>query len=303
MTKFLIETKGLIKQFKDFVPVRNLDLQVKKGEVYGFLGPNGAGKTTTIRMLLGLIKPTAGEVYIFGKPLAQNRIEILKKVGSMVESPSYYGHLTGFENLEVTGKLLGLEPGEIDRVLEIVRLTEWKDKQVRKYSLGMKQRLGIAQALLGRPELLILDEPTNGLDPAGIHEIRDLIISLPRQMNMTVLVSSHILSEIELVADRVGIIHMGKLLFQGGLQELRERSKARLRIDAQPLLEAGNYLLHEGYHVEKEETSLYIDAAAANAAKVNRKLVENGYEVSHISEDKKSLEDIFLRLTEEAKSL
>ncbi|MFT9849724.1 ABC transporter ATP-binding protein [Aneurinibacillus sp. REN35] len=303
MSSLVIETEKLTKKFKDFMPVESLSLQVKKGEVYGFLGPNGAGKTTTIRMLLGLIRPTHGEVRIFGKELIRNRIDIAKKVGSLVESPSYYGHLTGYENVEITRKLLGIERQHVDRVLSIVRLTEWKHKKVKTYSLGMKQRLGIAQALLGNPELLILDEPTNGLDPAGIQEIRDLIVSLPEQMGMTVLVSSHILREVELIADRVGIIHKGRLLFEGELAELWAQHEAKLRIETSRVDEAARLLFNVGYRVEKREQALYIDTDKSRAAEINRQLIMSGYDVSHISEERKTLEQIFLELTKGAQSV
>ena len=212
---YIIETSSLTKKFGKFLAVDSIDLQVPKGGIYGFLGPNGAGKSTTIRMLLGLIKETKGQVTVFGKSIKEERLAILKRVGSMVETPSYYGHLTAYENLEVTRKILGIEKREINRVLEIVKLTDVQHKAVKKFSLGMKQRLGIAQALLGNPELLILDEPTNGLDPSGIIEMRELIKSLPEEYGITVLLSSHILSEIELIATHVGIINKGKLVFQG----------------------------------------------------------------------------------------
>lgn len=303
MTAFVIETNNLTKTFKGFKPVDALSLQVKKGEVYGFLGPNGAGKTTTIRMLLGLVRPTKGEVRIFGKPLERYRLEIARKVGSMVETPSYYGHLTGYENLEITRKLLDADRKDIDQALEIVRLAEWRNKKVKTYSLGMKQRLGIAQALIGRPEMLILDEPTNGLDPAGIHEIRDLIVTLPEQMDMTVLVSSHILQEVERIADRVGIINRGKLLFQGELAELQNRSRAKIYVEADRPDEAARMLFNAGYRIEKKEGALYIDADKSQAAEINRSLILNGYDVSHISEERKSLEDIFLEMTREAQSV
>ncbi|AJD29928.1 ABC transporter ATP-binding protein [Clostridium sporogenes] len=220
MSNFIIETKNLTKSFESFNAVSNLNLQVKKGRIYGFLGPNGAGKSTTIRMLLGLIKPTNGEINIFGKSIKENRIKILKNTGSLVESPSYYANLTAYENLKISAKILNLKESYIDDVLETVKLTEWKNTQVKKFSLGMKQRLGIALALIGEPDLLILDEPTNGLDPEGIHEIRELIKELPKINGMSVLISSHILSEIQIMADDIGIINLGKLLFQGSLDEL-----------------------------------------------------------------------------------
>lgn len=209
MNQYIIETNKLSKKFGNFIAVDNIKLKVPKGEIYGFLGPNGAGKSTTIRMLLGLVRPTNGNVTIFGKPMKECRLEILTNIGSMVEYPSYYGHLTAYENLDLARRILEIDQKEIDRILEIVKLTDVKNKVVKKFSLGMKQRLGIAQALLGNPELLILDEPTNGLDPSGINEIRDLIRSLPKIQGVTVFVSSHILNEIELIASHVGINRVG----------------------------------------------------------------------------------------------
>lgn len=188
----MIRTENLSKQFGKFKAVKGIDLKVPEGGVYGFLGPNGAGKSTTIRMLLGLIKPTEGKAFLFDKSIKTNRMEILKQVGSMVESPSYYGHLTTYENLKIISEIRGNDEREIDRVLEIVKLKDSKDRKVKNFSMGMKQRLGIAQALLGNPKLLILDEPTNGLDPSGIHQIRDLIRDLPQKTGVTILVSSHI---------------------------------------------------------------------------------------------------------------
>ncbi|WP_010497855.1 ABC transporter ATP-binding protein [Paenibacillus elgii] len=303
MSEFILETKRLSKQFKSFAAVKGVDLQVRPGEVYGFLGPNGAGKTTTIRMLLGLIRPTQGEVRVFGQDLARHRLDILRRVGSLVESPSYYSNLSAYDNLEITRKLLGARKTDIDKVLETVRLSEWRNKKVKTFSLGMKQRLGIAQALLGNPMLLVLDEPTNGLDPAGILEIRELIARLPEERGLSVLVSSHILNEIELIASRVGIIYKGELLFQGSLQELREQNKTMLRIDAAPLVEAGNFLLARGHQVEKRHNSLYVDMSATSAARLNRELVTAGFDVSHVSENTPSLEDIFLTMTKGAQSL
>ncbi|SDD01385.1 ABC transporter [Melghirimyces thermohalophilus] len=179
MTKFLVETHHLTKQYKGRFSVNHLDLRIAQGEVYGFLGPNGAGKTTTIKMLLGLVKPTKGSVQIFGEDIAENRKEILRKTGSLVESPTYYGHLSGYDNLQMIARFLGLSDQKVEEVLQLVRLSDAADQPVKSYSLGMKQRLGIAAALIGDPQHLILDEPTNGLDPAGIREIRELITRLP----------------------------------------------------------------------------------------------------------------------------
>lgn len=211
----IITTTGLCKQYGKVLRVKDLDLSVPEGVVYGFLGPNGAGKSTTMKMILGLARPTAGTITVFGRQVNnRNRLEILKDVGSLIESPSYYGHLTGAENLRIIGTLKGVPDKDIGRVLQIVRLENQKEKKVGQYSMGMKQRLGLACALLGNPKLLILDEPTNGLDPAGIQEMRELICSLPQQCGMTVMVSSHLLSEIEQIATNVGIISKGELVFR-----------------------------------------------------------------------------------------
>lgn len=220
----IIETKNLTKSYADFAAVSGINLHIPRGQVYGFLGPNGAGKSTTMKMFLGLTKPTNGSFVIDGKTYPKNRVEILKEVGSFIEAPAFYGNLSGKENLEIIGKILGLPKSAVTDALELVGLTQYKDRLAKKYSLGMKQRLGLAGALLGRPPILILDEPTNGLDPVGIHEIRTLIRSLPQKFDCTVLVSSHLLSEIELMADKVGILNHGRLLFEGTLGELKQEA-------------------------------------------------------------------------------
>ena len=217
----IIETKNLTKGSGEQMRVNKLDLAIPEGCVYGFLGPNGAGKTTTLKLLLGLLKPTDGTITFFGQKMTeQNRLSILRHTGSLIENPSYYGHLTGLENLQIMAKLKKVPAAEIEKVLRTVRLYEQKDKKVKQYSLGMKQRLGIAMALLGNPRVLILDEPTNGLDPAGIQEMREFIKDLPMTHQMTVIVSSHLLSEVEQMADMVGIIHHGELVFQGTMATL-----------------------------------------------------------------------------------
>lgn len=217
----IIETENLTKSYAGFTAVSDVNLHIPKGTVYGFLGPNGAGKSTTMKMFLGLTKPTSGSFTIDGKKYPDNRVEILKEVGSFIEAPAFYGNLSGEENLEIIRKILELPPSSVSEALEIVGLTPFKRRLAKKYSLGMKQRLGLAGALIGEPAILILDEPTNGLDPVGIHEIRTLIRSLPKKFNCTVLVSSHLLSEIELMADNIGILNRGHLLFEGTLNELK----------------------------------------------------------------------------------
>lgn len=300
----LIQTINLTRRYGKQIVVKDLNLEVKQGEVYGFLGPNGAGKTTTIRMLLGLIRPTFGEVKLFGKPLNNHRREVLRRVGALVESPSYYGHLTGRENLEVTRRLLGLPWERIDEVLSLVRLTKAADKKVKKYSLGMKQRLGIASALLGKPDLLILDEPTNGLDPAGIQEIREFIMDLPKQYGISVLVSSHLLSEMEQMATQVGIIHQGKLIFQGSITTLQKKSRPRIRFGVGDPREAQHVLQSRGWQVSLQEGELWIDGLDRNAtAQIVECLVKEHFSVYRVEEVKPSLEEIFLRLTGKEESL
>lgn len=219
---YMITTEHLTKKYKNFVSVNNVSLHIRKGSIYGFLGPNGAGKSTTMKMLLGLTVPTKGSFSIDGKHFPEDRMDILKEIGSFIEAPSFYANLTGRENLDVIRRILGLPKESVEDALELVGLTEFGDRLAKKYSLGMKQRIGLAGALLGKPPILILDEPTNGLDPSGIHEIRELVKSLPGLYDCTILISSHMLSEIELMADDIGILNHGRLLFEGSLDELRQ---------------------------------------------------------------------------------
>ena len=221
MNNTILEIKNLSKKSGNSYRVKNLSMSIPKSCVYGFLGPNGAGKTTTLKMILGLIKKDAGEIKMFGEDVsAKNLLSLLHKTGSLIENPGGYPHLSGLENMQIIAKLKGVNESEIEKALKTVRLYEQKDKKLGAYSLGMKQRLGIAMALLGDPKFLILDEPSNGLDPAGIMEIRNLITSLPKERDITVLISSHLLNEIEQMADYVGIIHQGQILYQGKLSEL-----------------------------------------------------------------------------------
>lgn len=221
---YILETEHLSKQSGKTYRVRDLSMAVPEKCVYGFLGPNGAGKSTTLKMILGLVHPDQGSIRIFGEATnAANRLSILRQTGSLIENPGGYGHLTGLENMQVIQKLKGVKEEEIGPALKTVRLYDQRDKKLRNYSLGMKQRLGIAMAILGNPKLLILDEPTNGLDPAGIQEMRQLICSLPKERDMTVIISSHLLSEVEQMAGQVGIIHHGRMLYQGALADLESR--------------------------------------------------------------------------------
>jgi lantibiotic transport system ATP-binding protein len=295
----LIETRALTRRFGSRIAVDDLDLSVPAAGVYGFLGPNGAGKTTAIRMLLGLIRPNAGEVRLFGVPVAGNRAPLMRRVGALVESPSLYPHLTGRENLEVTRRLLGAPRNLIDLALDTVKLTKDADRRVREYSLGMRQRLGLALALLNKPELLILDEPTNGLDPAGIHEMRDLIRRLPDEFGVTVFLSSHLLSEVEQIAGHIGIIHEGKLLFQGSLTELQTKQQARLIVGVKQIDAAIDCLTKAGWNVHRSvERLLSVEAKTSDdAIEINHLLVEHRLDVFHIALAQPSLEDIFLTLT------
>ena len=218
---YILETDHLSKQSGNTYRVNDLSMAVPENCVYGFLGPNGAGKSTTLKMILGLIHPSQGSIKLFGTVMnSANRLSILRQTGSLIENPGGYGHLSGLENMQIIQKLKGVSEAEIAPALKTVRLYDQRDKKLSNYSLGMKQRLGIAMAILGNPKLLILDEPTNGLDPAGIQEMRQLICSLPKERNMTVIISSHLLSEIEQMADQVGIIHHGRMLYQGTLADL-----------------------------------------------------------------------------------
>ena len=221
---YILETSRLAKKHGNTYRVKNVGLHVPRRSVYGFLGPNGAGKTTTLKLVLGLIRPDGGSVTMFGETMdKRNKLSLLRQTGSLIESPGGYGHLTGLENMQIIQKLKGVNEEEIVRALKTVRLYEQRDKKLKNYSLGMRQRLGLAMALLGDPKLLILDEPTNGLDPSGIQEIRELIRTLPKERDVTVIVSSHLLGEVEQMADYVGIIHHGEMLYQGTLAELESR--------------------------------------------------------------------------------
>ncbi|OZI13238.1 ABC transporter ATP-binding protein [Bacillaceae bacterium SAS-127] len=222
---YIIETTNLTKEYKNFKAVNQVNLHVKKGRIYGFLGPNGSGKSTTMKMLLGLTKLTSGSFKVSGKTFPNSREDILKNIGSIIEAPSFYGNLTGRENLDIIRKILGLPKDSIDEALQLVGLDEFGDRLAKKYSLGMKQRLGIASALIGNPPILILDEPTNGLDPLGTHEIRNLIVSLPEKTGCTIIISSHLLAEMQLMAQDIGILNKGRLLFEGSMGELIEKAQ------------------------------------------------------------------------------
>lgn len=295
MNNYIVETNQLSKDFSGEVAVNQLSIHIRKNEIYGFLGPNGAGKSTAMKMLLGLLQPSHGSIKLFGKTFNSNQISLLSNVGSLIEEPSYYANLTGYENLEIIQRLLKLPKENIDKVLKIVKLYEQKDKLVKNYSLGMKQRLGIALAIIKFPKLLILDEPTNGLDPAGIQEIRELIKSLPQKYDMTVIISSHILSEIEQMATTVGIINKGKLLFEGQLTELEEDEKYLFETSDDALAE--QLLMRKGFELEENQSIVLKDYNKANIAAAVKVLVANDIDIYQVRMVRKSLEEVFLDMT------
>lgn len=301
----VITTDSLTKKYKDKTVVDQLDLRVPGGSIYGFLGPNGAGKSTTLKMLLGLIRPTKGNIQIFGKEICSgNRLSILAATGSLIESPAYYGHLTGKENLQIICTLKNVPEKDISRVLSIVRMEEQQNKKVSQYSLGMKQRLGLAAALLGKPKLLLLDEPTNGLDPAGIQEIRELICSLPDALGITVLISSHLLSEIDQMATHVGIINQGELIFQDSLHVLHERSRSKILLHTSDNQKALQYLKHSGISSQWQDGRIMLNTLEDNRImQAVSLLVNSGIGILRLEEHQMSLEEIFLHLTGKQVSL
>jgi ABC-2 type transport system ATP-binding protein len=300
MNNLIIKTTSLNYTFSNgFKTLQDVNLQVPQGSVYGFLGPNGAGKTTTLRLLLGLLKKQDGAIEIFGEDLTNNRISILKRIGSLIEQPSLYGHLTAKENLEIYRKLNGVTKQRVVDVLHLVGLEDTGSKKAKQFSLGMKQRLSIAIALLHQPQLLILDEPTNGLDPNGIIETRELIKRLNVEFGVTILVSSHILAEIEKMASHVGIIHKGKFLFQGTLQELQhmKAKESQLQV-ATSNNDAALQLLQSQFKVERQNGHLVLPfTSKQESARINRTLMESGLEVHHLHAQQTNLEQLFIDLT------
>lgn len=293
----IVATDNLSKEYDGVYRVQELDIRIKEGDIYGFLGPNGAGKSTTMKMLLGLVKPTSGTIEIMGKPFNEkNRRDILASVGSLIESPSYYGHLTGRENMEIIRRLLDLPKKNIEEAVHIVRMENQMEKKVKNYSLGMKQRLGIAMALARFPKLLILDEPTNGLDPAGIEEMRELIKTLPKQYGMTVMISSHILSEIDQMATVVGIINQGCLIFQERMSVLDMQREPQIVLRTSD--NNRTYQLLKKTNPQRTADGLQIGALSdEQIGAVVQCLCSNGISVYRVEEHRESLEDIFLTLT------
>jgi ABC-type multidrug transport system ATPase subunit len=301
----VIEISRLTKRFKDVLAVNELDFEVHRGDVFGFLGPNGAGKSTTIRMLLSLISPTSGTIKIFNKTLQENRREILANVGAIVEKPDFYQYLPAIKNLEILAKISGKEVTRkrIFELLELVGLQDRANSRVKTYSHGMKQRLGIAQALLHNPELIVLDEPTTGLDPQGMKEIRDLIIRLSKEENKTIFLSSHILSEIEIVANRMIIINKGSKIVEGEVSELLNSSTLKVTFEVEDT--AAVIKILEGTRWNRiiesiSEKKIVVSIEQSAIPVLNKYLVENGVMVNAII-PVRSLEDYFLTITSGAK--
>lgn len=303
MISNVLQIKNLQKEFKDTQVVNLSSLSVQQGEIYGFLGPNGAGKTTTMKMILSLISRTAGDIEVFGQSIGTDK-QYLNQIGSMIEEPSYYPNLTGYENLLVFQKILGFDKKNIQETLKIVGLDQPKNKKklVKDYSLGMKQRLALAFALVKKPRLLILDEPTNGLDPAGIHEIRELIIKLAKEHGITVFISTHILSEVEHIADRVGIINHGQLVYEGEIRKIQSNKWLEVRGDFRGLREAISQVLF-GYPckiLEIQEDKLKLtDLADQEISSLLRDLIVEKVPIYEVKQEQETLESIFLNLTKE----
>lgn len=297
----VIETKALCKQYGPHTAVDHVELHVPQGCVYGFIGPNGAGKSTTMKMLLGLIHPTAGRVRLLGQELTEkSRLPLLRQTGSLIESPAGYLHLTAQENLEIVADLKGVPHKDIGRVLDIVHLTQDRSRRVGQYSLGMKQRLGIAMALLGSPKLLILDEPTNGLDPAGIQEMRALIRNMPAATGATVLISSHLLGEMEQMVEQVGIIDHGHILFEGPLTELQRHSRGNVTLRLLDPAKAAPILRANGLTARSDSCVVTLPPLQdALLADLVQKLAACGAGVVELTPHTKTLEEIFLSLTSE----
>lgn len=302
MNGYIVNTEHLSYSFNRDVPVlTDVDLKVPSNSIYGFLGPNGAGKTTTLRLLTGLLRNQRGEISVFGKNFIKHRIEILKNMGASVEQPSLYQHLTGRENLEISRLIYRCTRKRIEEVLEMVGLVAAGNKKVKQYSLGMKQRLSIAIALLHQPELLVLDEPANGLDPNGIIETRALIIQLNKEFGTTVLVSSHILAEVEKIATHVGIIHKGRMLFQGTLKTLQQMQTGQSTLEIQTSNdESAMALLGNEFSVHKTSDGISMPFRdREQAAMINRRLVEKGVDVYALHPRGLGLEEIFIDLIAE----
>lgn len=298
----ILQTNRLTKTIDGRDLVKNVNIHVKKGEIYGFLGPNGAGKTTVMKMITNLWKPTAGEVLLFGKRLTHSSYEELKRMGIMIEFPSFYEHMSGTDNLQLHCEYMGYyTPGSVENALEMLGLSDAAKKPVKSYSLGMKQRLGIARAILCKPELLVLDEPTNGLDPAGIKQIRELFRMLCTEYGITIMISSHMLSEVESIADTIGVIHQGTMRKEISMRDISERNTAYIELAVGDSGKAA-YILADQLGLEHfkvlDGRQIRIYEAGIDTDEIARALAVQGAEIRAIGAKAENLEDYFLKLTE-----
>ncbi len=301
---YILQTSHLSKTIGGKNLVADVSIHVKKGEIYGFLGPNGAGKTTVMKMITNLWKPTAGMVVLFGNTLEPASYEVLKRMGSIIEFPTFYEHLTGRENLKLHCEYMGYyNKGSIEEALEMLSLAEAADKPVKSYSLGMKQRLGIARSILCKPEFVILDEPTNGLDPAGMKQIRDLFRMLCTEYGMTFMISSHLLSEIESIADTVGVIHHGRIVNEISMKEIAEMNKAYVELVAEDTRKAA-YVLADKMQLTNfkivDDSKIRIYESGVTTQSISKELIVNGVSLTSINYHRENLEDYFLKMTGEA---
>lgn len=301
---YILQTSHLSKTIGGKNLVTDVSIHVKKGEIYGFLGPNGAGKTTVMKMITNLWKPTAGMVVLFGNTLEPASYEVLKRMGSIIEFPTFYEHLTGMENLKLHCEYMGYyNKGSIEEALEMLGLAEAADKPVKSYSLGMKQRLGISRSILCKPEFVILDEPTNGLDPAGMKQIRDLFRMLCTEYGMTFMISSHLLSEIESIADTVGVIHHGRIVNEISMKEIAEMNKAYVELVAEDTRKAA-YVLADKMQLTNfkivDDSKIRIYESGVTTQSISKELIVNGVSLTSINYHRENLEDYFLKMTGEA---
>lgn len=298
---YILQTSHLSKTIDGKQLVTDANIHVKKGEVYGFLGPNGAGKTTVMKMLTNLWKPTSGTVWLFGKALEKTSYEVLKRLGSIIEFPTFYDHMSGKDNLQLHCEYMGYyNKGSVEEALQMLGLSDAADKPAGSYSLGMKQRLGIARAILCKPELVILDEPTNGLDPAGMKQIRDLFRMLCTEYGMTLMISSHLLPEIESIADTVGVIHHGKMMKEISMKEIAETNTAYIELTVEDTKKA-SYVLAEKMQLSNfkivNDSQIRIYEQGVTTQKISRELMANDVEIASISQHTENLEDYFLKIT------
>ena len=300
---YILQTSHLSKTIDGKQLVTDVNIHVKKGEVYGFLGPNGAGKTTVMKMLTNLWKPTSGTAWLFGKALEKTSYEVLKRMGSIIEFPTFYDHMSGKDNLQLHCEYMGYyNKGSVEEALQMLGLSDAADKPAGSYSLGMKQRLGIARAILCKPELVILDEPTNGLDPAGMKQIRDLFRMLCTEYGMTLMISSHLLPEIESIADTVGVIHHGKMMKEISMKEIAETNTAYIELAVEDTKKAA-YVLAEKMQLSNfkivNDSGIRIYEQGVTTQKISRELMANDLEIASISQHTENLEDYFLKITSE----